>query len=102
MDTNDMLGRLKDDIVRACAPAKVILFSEKFKPSGVLSSVKLCVIIDDGDAIKVEHRLYVEVESELPFDVLVYTKEQWNRLLENNLSFAASIENTGRVLYAAD
>lgn len=98
----DSIIRLRDKIVRECAPSKIILFSEKHNPGGELSSVKLCVIIGDGDAIKVEKRLYVEIESEVPFDVLVYTKEQWGKLLENDMSFAASIKKTGRVLYAAD
>ncbi|MDD3692737.1 MAG: hypothetical protein PHX02_02395 [Oscillospiraceae bacterium] len=102
MNQQDLLSRLCDDIVRICEPLQLILFSEKYKPCGVLSSVKLCAVIEKGDAQQIERRLYIEVESELPFDILVYTKEQWNKLVKNHLSFASSISKSGRVLYAAD
>ena len=49
-----------------------------------------------------EGRLYAELESELPFDLLVYTEEEWRLLLGTELSFARHIRDTGRVLYAAD
>lgn len=102
MNQQDLLSRLCDDIVRICDPMQLILFNEKHKPCGVLSSVKLCAVIENGDAQQIERRLYIEVESELPFDILVYTKEQWNKLVKNRLSFASSISKSGRVLYAAD
>lgn len=105
MESKQCMGRLnglRDDIVRLCAPREIYLFSQKHQMSGDLCSVKLCVIIPDGDARKVEHKLYVEMESELPFDVLVYTDEEWRLLLENKMSFASHIQKSGRVLYAAD
>ncbi len=102
MNQQELLSRLCNDIVRICNPVQLILFNEKHKPSGVLSSVKLCAVIEKGDAQQIERRLYIEVESELPFDVLVYTKERWDKLVNNRLSFASSISRSGRVLYAAD
>ena len=98
----EKLTELRDDIVRLCAPRNIYLFSQKQKMSGDVCAVKLCVIISDGDAHKVEHKLYVELESEIPFDVLVYTDEEWRLLLENKMSFASHILKSGRVLYAAD
>lgn len=96
------LDELRDQIVDLCAPREIFLFSRKQSPAGELTAVKLCVIIPSGDARAVECRLYVSLESELPFDVLVYTEEEWRRLLAAELSFANRIRETGRVLYAAD
>jgi uncharacterized protein (DUF1697 family) len=50
----------------------------------------------------IERKLYVEVDSVLSFDILVYTEAEWSQLLENNMSFASRIQKTGRVLYEAD
>jgi hypothetical protein len=102
MDSDEMLNRLRDDIIRISDPKELLLFSHKQSPSGDLCSVKLCVIICGGDSRRMEHKLYVEVESDLSFDVLVYTESEWEKLLENRMSFAARIKKTGRVLYAAD
>ena len=83
-------------------PMDVLLVSRKEAVDGGLTSVKLCVIIGGGDAAEVERRLYVDIDSDLPYDVLVYTREEWNRLAEDSASFASRIRKTGRVLYAAD
>ena len=44
----------------------------------------------------------MEIDSDLPYDVLVYTREEWDRLAEDSASYAARIRRTGRVLYASD
>lgn len=102
MESEQLVNALRDDIVRLCKPLKIYLFSHKQRPSGECYAVKFCVIIPDGNARLVERTLYVEMESELAFDVLVYTAEEWKKLLQNPMSFAAHIESMGRVLYAAE
>ena len=96
------LEQLRDAIIRLAAPEAGLLVSRKEAVDGGLTSVKLCVIIGGGDAAEVERRLYVDIDSDLPYDVLVYTREEWNRLAEDSASFASRIRKTGRVLYAAD
>lgn len=96
-----MLDELIAAIVRSAEPRRILLFSQKTHPDGSPSSVKLCVVIPEGDPHAVEHRLYMEIETELPFDVLVYTAEQWDRLARTPYSLAARAEKSGRVLYEA-
>lgn len=96
------LEQLRDAIIRLAAPETVLLASRKEAVDGSLTSVKLCVIINGGDADEVERRLYIDIDSDLPYDVLVYTREEWDRLAEDPASFASRIRKTGRVLYAAD
>lgn len=93
---------LCDEIVRIADPVRVILFSFKQDTEGNLSSVKLCVVIKGEDSRMMEQKLYVEIDSELPFDVLVYNRDEWNELISDGMSFAARINSSGRVLYAAD
>ncbi|MDD2362436.1 MAG: hypothetical protein PHH84_05695 [Oscillospiraceae bacterium] len=102
MNPENNLNQLRDDIIRLASPREIILFSEKHNPEGVMSSVKLCAVISEGDSRQIEHMIYVNLESDLPFDVLVYTVDEWERLLKNKMSFASQIRRTGRVLYAAD
>ncbi|NLN82184.1 MAG: hypothetical protein GX136_06555 [Clostridiales bacterium] len=102
MKSEEILNCLRDEIVRTANPRRILLFSHKQSPAGELQSVKLCVIINDGDSRQVEQRLYVEIESELAFDVLVYTVGEWKKLLENKMSFATHIQEIGRVLYEVD
>ena len=96
------LEQLRDAIIRLAAPETVLLASRKEAVDGSLTSVKLCVVIGGGDADEVERRLYIDIDSDLPYDVLVYTREEWDRLAEDPASFASRIRKTGRVLYAAD
>ena len=102
MEANQSIDRLRDDIVRICNPETIMLFSKKQNVHGDLCAVKLCVIIAEGDAHQVERRLYVDIPSDIPFDVLVYTREDWERHIRSDMSFAAHIAQTGRVLYARD
>lgn len=102
MNSDARLKDLCDQIIRISNASRVILFSFKQDTDGNLSSVKLCVLIRSGDSQEMEHRLYVEIDSELPFDVLVYNQDEWAELIENKMSFAARINWSGRVLYAAD
>ncbi len=98
----ERLTALRDAIVHLCAPRQIYMFHQKSSLAGDLTAVKLCVIIPGGDSQETECRLYMELESDLPFDLLVYTQEEWKRLLDTKLSFAQHIRETGRLLYAAD
>lgn len=96
------LKQLRDDIVRLAAPDSIRLFNQKTSPDGALMSVKLCVVIGGGDTDEVERRLYMELDCAIPFDVLVYSRESWNRRIKEPGSFASRIQKTGSVLYAAN
>ena len=102
MDLQQTLQSLCCQIIRLAAPQRIILYNQKQSPAGDLSSVKLCVIVPEGDSRQWEHDLYMQLETDLPFDLLVYTRQEWRQLLAADLSFAARIDKTGRVLYAAD
>lgn len=97
-----LLNDLRDAIVKLANPQKILLFSQKTQSDGSPSSVKLCVIVPGGDPRAIEHRLYMEIETELSFDALVYTAAQWEQLVRTPYSLAARAQESGRVLYEAE
>jgi len=88
-----------DQILKQIPAEKIILFSKKHGMSGETSSFKLCIIADVADKGKAEKQIYLDVECELPFDVLIYTPDEWYALIKQSDSFASKIEKNGRVLY---
>ena len=93
------LAALTEEIVRCLHPRRILLFSRKQGLDGGLSSVKLCVVADGESSRRMEHDIYLQVESALPFDVLCYRTEDWERLSRAEGSFAERIRRTGRLLY---
>jgi|LSQX01.3.fsa_nt_gb hypothetical protein len=102
MNMDDRLKKLSDEIIRISGACRLILFSYKQDTGGNLSSVKLCAVIKSGDSQEMENKLYLNIDSELPFDILVYNQAEWDNLLKDEMSFASRINSLGRVLHAAD
>lgn len=81
------------------SPDKIILFSQKFNLQGQVSSFKLCLVTPTEDKTKTELDVYLAVDSAVPFDVLIYTPEEWQIALGRTNSFASRIQEGGVVLY---
>lgn len=90
--------RLCSAICALVQPHGVILFHQKQRLDGSLSSFKLCVIAN-GNPAEIEGKIYLSTDCPLPFDVLVYSTEDWARLSKDEESFAYRILQTGSVLY---
>ncbi len=88
-----------DGIVEQFSPEKIILFSRKGAPDDSLSSFKLCILTNGGDPEKIEHDIYMNIECDIPFDVLVYDQEDFNRMVRRSGSFAQRVISGGSVLY---
>ncbi len=95
----DSIRGVAKSIEAGLSPEHIILFSHKTGVAGKLISFKLCVVIDGGEREKTEaeRRVYLEVDSEIPFDVVLYTSKEWRELLGIPHSFASSINETGYV-----
>ena len=91
-----------DRIIKDFSPLKVILFNIKRSPDGEEKSFKVCIVIDTDDKIGVEKRIYLDIDSEIPFDVLVYTPQEWDGLLLEKHSFAKRITQEGTYVYGSD
>lgn len=96
----EQIEQVVEEIVKAVGPEKVILISRKLSLSGEeLGSFKLCVVLEDGDKEAAERKIYTTVDSDIPFDVVIYHRADFENYAQMLGAFAWKIANTGRVLY---
>ncbi len=86
-------------IVELVSPSKVIEYNTKYDMEGNVSSFKLCIVGKITDKRKLLTRIFDEVDSDIPYDVLLYTDEQFEVLKDNVDAFAAHVNQKGRVWY---
>ncbi len=96
---NPVVREVTQEIVNLVNPQKVILFSYKVNTRGEMASFKICVVCSTDNKTKTEHNIYVNIDSPLCYDVIVYTKDEWEHLIQNKDSFVAKIKETGCVLH---
>lgn len=101
MQTDSCIQAVCDEIVRQFSPDTIILFNVKHSPSGQTKSFKLCVVAETDDTALTEKRIYLDIDSDVPFDVLVYTPHEWQKLLQEKNSFANRITQEGRYIYGS-
>lgn len=91
----DSIRSVAAEIERGENPEHIILFNQKKGVGGRLLSFKLCVVVNTDDKTAVEKRIYLGIDSDIPFDVVIYTPEEWNELVKTPHSFASIISETG-------
>lgn len=94
----EILGVVKE-ICDIAQPDRVILFSVKRNLQNHVTSFKLCAIVESNDKTRLEQQLYLLVDCDLPYDILLYTPNEWKRLTADPYSFASKIEESGCVVY---
>lgn len=93
------LHLLCEEIRRLADPCRIVLYGSKYTPSGQrLREVNLCLVVED-EPKTVERRLYRELDCEISFNLLVYSRDDWTRLLADKTSYASDIDRKGVVLY---
>jgi len=90
---------VSEKIVEMFAPNAIYLYNQRVGSSGHTSGFKLCVILPTQEKDRVERDIYLNIDCEVPFDVLVYTPEEWDMLQQNEASFARKIKETGLIVY---
>ena len=88
-----------DKIVELFSPSKVIEYNTKYDMDGHLISFKLCIVGNIPDKKKMLTRIYDEVDSEIPYDIILYTDEEFKELSEQLSAFANRISQKDRVRY---
>ncbi len=101
MRENPIINDIAKKIAEKCNPKKVILISYKTNNYDELTSFKLALIVEDGieSMPELECSLYMEIDSDIPFDLVFYSVSEWNELYQKEGTFAWKINNTGAVLY---
>ena len=52
------------------------------------SDIDLCIIKDTDDKRKLLAEIYVDITADVPFDLVLYTVEKWNKCVNDENSFA--------------
>ena len=88
-----------EEIREIANPDQIIVFNLKRNLHDEITSFKLCVVAPTTNKTKLEHALYLQIDCDLPYDILVYTPGEWARLTADPLSFAHKIQQSGCVVY---
>lgn len=94
------LEHIKEQIVESYEPKEIILFGSVAKGVFTVNSdIDLCIIKDTNDKKNLLTEMYVGIDSSVPFDLVLYTIEEWNKCMDDKNSFAYIIKNTGVKIY---
>lgn len=77
----------------------MIEYNTKYDMDGNISAFKLCIVGDIPDKRRMLTRIFDEVDSDIPYDVLLYTDEQFRELTKDDGAFASHVNQKGRVRY---
>ena len=102
MEITKDIKEILDDIVNLVNPKKIYVYGAKYTVNNSkIKSVDFCVIVDDGDVDtgEIEKKLYLKIDSDLLFNVLVFKDSDFNELLSDSFTFASRIMSKGYIAY---
>ena len=101
MNTDPIIKKMTDEIVKICDPLQIFLASAKKNSKGEVSRFKLCIVVGDvyGSRSDLETEILLKTDCPVPCDILVYTISDWNECLDDDFTFAYRIDNEGNLLY---
>ena len=81
MITHPIIKELTSQIVGKYDPDKIIMFSHKLNVKNEITSFKICIVIDTSDKEQLEKDIYISIDCCMPYDIIIYTPNEWDRLL---------------------
>ena len=103
---NRLLSLIRDRLIKQLEINQLILFgSYAAKKNDTDSDIDLIVILNQKGVSKsytekIQKRTSVtrllnDIRKQVPMDVLVYTKDEWEMLVQQNTSFIKEVKSTG-------
>ena len=87
-------------ILACCQPKYIILYSEKTSLfDHILRGANFCIVVPTLEKKKLTHKLYLTISADIPFNLLLYTPEEWAQMIADPASYASHIAKKGKVLY---
>ena len=100
MKTEIELQKIKQQFIDRYQPDRILLFGSQAKHfAGRDSDIDLCVIVETADKRRLLTDMYLNIESEVPFDLLLYSPSEWEQCVADHTSFAFQINKDGVMLY---
>lgn len=94
------IQNIKEQIVQKFDPKKIILFGSQVKGTCTKhSDIDLCIIKNTDNKRELIAEIYLSIESSKPYDVLVYTEQEWEDNVRDKASFAYLINKSGVEIY---
>lgn len=94
------LNFIRDQIVRIADPTRIYLFGSYAKGTQrPESDFDICIVARTKNKRQLLTELYFRVEADHPIDFLLYTPEEWEECLKDELSFAHQLSREGVLLY---
>ena len=91
---------LKEQIISKYSPNKIILFGSQAKGTATnKSDIHLCIVKDTDNKRALAMDMYLNIESSKPFDLIVYTENEWNQFISDTTSFAYLVNRKGIEIY---
>lgn len=97
---DDEIDKIKNQIIKAYLPEKIILFGSCAK--GVVtekSDIDICIVLENNNKRELAQRIIMEIEYEHDLEVVIYTPTEWEKHKNDTASFANLIQRTGVTLY---
>lgn len=97
----DEIRSVTDTIGEKYQPKGIILISKKVNNQEELTSFKVAVLVDDdvSSISELECKIYIDVDSKIPYDIVIYRVSEWLYLKEDTSTFAYKICSQGVWLY---
>lgn len=94
------INSIKEQIVFHYVPSKIILFGSQAKGTATRKSdIDLCIVKDTSNKRDLLTDMYLNIESSKPFDLLLYTEDEWSECVNDTSSFAYLINKRGTIIY---
>ncbi len=100
MSENELIKKTAEEIKAICSPLYIILVSRKLNFDGELAGFKLLIVVDDScDTSELECRLYMEIDCDIPYDIVLYKRAEWEKFSNETGTFAWKTHTTGVYIY---
>lgn len=101
MRADTELQKITQQFINLYTPYKLLLFGSQAKSTAKPNSdIDICVIKETTNKRELLSDMYMNIESNMPFDLLLYTPDEWAECITDATSFAYVINKEGVVLYA--
>ena len=99
MNELEAVEHIVRQIVPIANPKLIILYGCKRSLSGAVNDADLCIVASIGNKSELEREIYLSVHSDISFDIILYTPEEWETLTADTQSFAHRILEKGIQAY---
>lgn len=90
-----------DEIKQNFDVEKLIVFGiKRSEKTNKITDLDICVIAKEIDNKNLWlKKAYLEIDSDIPYDLFLYTTKEWEECIKQTKSFASRIERKGLVVY---